>query len=169
MQCKVETTEVTRLPKHLQVSLVPGKSSREGLPSVFTVCLWWGCGCSLDTECCQWLLLHVQLWQLSLRLYPPVWVAGHLLTLSSFLEAFSFGLSFPISVCLMQLAVLNQTECTATPWCFPKDTSHAAIPSCLFLVNTFSDDMKANSKKTDPKVMAFACNPSSPKRKKQIS
>lgn len=35
----------------------------------------------------------------------------------------------------------------------------------FFPVNTFSDDMKANSKETDPKIMAFF-NPSSPKRKK---
>lgn len=36
----------------------------------------------------------------------------------------------------------------------------------FLLVNTFSDDMKANSKETDPKVMAFSFNPSSLKRKK---
>ncbi len=32
------------------------------------------------------------------------------------------------------------------------------------LANTFSHDMKANSKETDPKVIAFSFNPSSPKR-----
>lgn len=165
MQCKVETTEVTRLSQSIcRFPWCQGRAQGKGLPSVFAVCLWWGCGCSLG--CCQWLFLcsHPGSWAWS---FIPVCVTGHLLTLSSFLEAFSFGLSFPISVCLMQLAVLNQTECTATPWCFPKDTSHAAIPSSLFLVNAFSDDMKANSKKIDPKVMAFACNPSSPERKKQ--
>lgn len=36
----------------------------------------------------------------------------------------------------------------------------------FFLVNTFSDDMKANSKETDPKAMAFSFNPNSTNRKK---
>lgn len=60
MQCKVATTQVSRLPKQLQVSLVLGTAREKWLPSVFTGCLWWGCCCcSLDTGCCRWLFFHV--------------------------------------------------------------------------------------------------------------
>lgn len=37
----------------------------------------------------------------------------------------------------MQLKMLNQTECTATPWCFPTDTSCAAIWPCLYSCKHF--------------------------------
>lgn len=154
-----------------------GRAWEKRLPSVFTGWLWWGCCCcSLDTGCGRWSVFHVTFpvpnWAWSSIpsvCYRPPFNRHSFLSLS----LSHLGLGY-WAVCRMQLNVLNQTECTtAAPWCFPKDTSHAAIWSCLcfcffsfVLVNMFSDYMKANSKETDPKVMAFYSNPSSPKRKK---
>lgn len=96
---KILTTEARKLPKQLQVSLVPGKT--QGKMIAFWFC-WVSSGavvcCFLDTKCCQWFVFPCSCpcTSPSLKLYPFMCATGHFLTKSSISLSLSpLGLSYP--------------------------------------------------------------------------
>lgn len=120
--------------------------------------------CSLDTVAGGCFLVFLA-W-LSSKLYPLVSYRSPFNKCCPLsLSHSSLGLVISYwSVCLMWLKNVKPNNALPLPDVSPWIPLVLSFDPIFTLANTFSHDMKANSKETDPKVIAFSFNPSSPKR-----